>query len=82
MKQTFDYWMIVTAYLLQYVYVGVVLWELWLALPFVSGYNWHSSLKYVGIAFLMYLSGCFMGGECEKLQTIYLTKYREEQEDE
>jgi hypothetical protein len=82
MRKIFDYFMIFAAYILQYVYAGVALWQLWLALPFVSGYNWHTSLVYVSRAILMYLGGCFVGNECEELQAMFLVKYPEEQEEE
>jgi hypothetical protein len=60
---------------LRYVYAGVALFQLWLALPFVSGYNWTASLKRIVFAVTLYAAGCFINSEWSRLSKSFMDTY-------
>jgi hypothetical protein len=69
-------------FLLRYVIMGVTLLQLWLAHPFVSGYNWTATAVYVVKALLMYVAGCFVNHEWQTLSAHVIKIYPEEFEEE
>lgn len=78
MKQWVDYLWMVWSWALSYIFAAVSLWNLWLALQFVSGYNWITTGRHIGIAILMYLCGWFAHSDWRYRQDYYLKTYPED----
>lgn len=78
MKCRLVWGLIFVLWALRYVYMGAALLQLWLALPFMSGYNWIANLEHIGIAMMLYAAGCFVNSEWKRLSDVFMKAYPSE----